>query len=956
MSAFLFLGNLDGNFMSKTQTMKSLYLFFAFCFFPSIGSAYHKVAGLALSYEQVSNGVFDVYISIYRQCDGAALGASYLIATCSSSTITVLASQQTLVSVKKLNSCQGDVCQGSMSFEEHIWKARLDLTSAACCEWTLQYANHFRESNGSSGEVYFVSSMLNRCLQNGGGTFVELPRLTLQSNTNQFLNFRVKPGAGIDSVSYQLVNGQVSLNQYRTYSGQYSAIRPMRFFGFPNTNLAWPAGFRLSESGMLMFRPTQVNEVGSAVVRAYLWKRINGRMEVVGTLIRDIEPVVFGGYNIPPNVLFLTEKEDTSDIYYCAGDTAGFVWQGADLDGDSTYFEVLSADSGISWTLFYDKNAQAKLKVFVPGSLADTASSKTYSMDVRIKDNHCPFPGSSRYLIRMRPSKKPKANFVINQQCRQVDLSQQVSDSVRKEFKSSWVLYDSNNTLLSSNPSGLFQQSLVPGNYYLFASQGFPAGCGLDTSFNLSILPNFRFDFVGEDSSCFGDSIKWVLVNSGIRDSFNYTWANLTLPNNPGFLVAGNEIALFPSNSSEIRVDVTDSSFCSYSYSKVLHVFRKPVYQLLDTASACAGDSIDLGPHFFLYGNTYKWDDSSSSVPRKVIDTGWYGVSIYGHPFCVVKDRVYAKFHPTPKIQRARTDTLLCSGTPLHICTNGGTKPYQYTWNSVLGDSVYLANKTESIFLEIMDTNGCDDTLSFRLTVPEKPNLSFNPPSGIALCPNDSLQLSLGNLPKLASLHWSDSVGGQFKFVRAGSYILSLMDSSSCFFKYSYQANAHSLPISSFSYSQFDSGYLFAPALLEHDHLWLFGDGDSSLDISPFHVYKTNGNYLVNHFVMDTITKCTSKDTLGISVILMSVLELENAGVKVYPNPFSSELTLDFAFSALPDGIRLFDLKGQEILIRMEQNLGQGRISGLENLQAGTYIIAIDFGYKRIYTRLQKKN
>lgn len=69
-------------------------------------------------------------------------------------------------------------------------------------------------------------------------------------------------------------------------------------------------------------------------------------------------------------------------------------------------------------------------------------------------------------------------------------------------------------------------------------------------------------------------------------------------------------------------------------------------------------------------------------------------------------------------------------------------------------------------------------------------------------------------------------------------------------------------------------------------YIWNFGDGNTSNDFSPTHVYDTSGTFNVSLIVQDGICK----DTVYATITIVGVKEIENPlNFSVYPNPSFSE-------------------------------------------------------------------
>ncbi|MDX5319834.1 MAG: hypothetical protein LPK45_02110, partial [Bacteroidota bacterium] len=244
-----------------------------------------------------------ITLTVYRDCNGINLSQSNMVARCSSTTLNI--TNQTKVSVRDItkvpNSC-GVVsrCAGGASqygTEEHVWTMTLDLSTYSCCEWQLSWEQCCRNgaiTTGAANQNMYITAMLNKCVTacNNSPEFNSKvgEQVLVCHNWDQTLDFSATDSADNDSLSYHLVSAKTGLNSSVTYNGNFTFERPMTFFGFPNQNLQWPAGFRLDPAtGILRFRPTQVNQIGIIAVEVREWRLVNGSMMQIGSIVVDLQ-------------------------------------------------------------------------------------------------------------------------------------------------------------------------------------------------------------------------------------------------------------------------------------------------------------------------------------------------------------------------------------------------------------------------------------------------------------------------------------------------------------------------------------------------------------------------------------------------------------------------------------------------------------------------------------------
>ena len=136
---------------------------------------------------------------------------------------------------------------------------------------------------------------------------------------------------------------------------------------------------------------------------------------------------------------------------------------------------------------------------------------------------------------------------------------------------------------------------------------------------------------------------------------------------------------------------------------------------------------------------------------------------------------------------------------------------------------------------------------------------------------------------------------------------------------------------------------------------WNFGDGNTSTDMNPTHIYNDEGTYTVVLTVTDQCgNTATSSQVVTIDVQFNSLVDEAIQQLNIYPNPTDGEVFVQFAFDGTKDiHIRLADLTGRMIYSR---NMGvyAGVFSSVFDLStqpAGTYLMIIQAGE---HTKVQR--
>ncbi len=118
-------------------------------------------------------------------------------------------------------------------------------------------------------------------------------------------------------------------------------------------------------------------------------------------------------------------------------------------------------------------------------------------------------------------------------------------------------------------------------------------------------------------------------------------------------------------------------------------------------------------------------------------------------------------------------------------------------------------------------------------------------------------------------------------------------------------------------------------------YLWDFGDGNTSTDVNPFHIYATGGVYTVT---LTATGPCgTDVSTFVVELVINSLDEL-SANIEMFPNPANDVLTLN-ADQVLDASIEVFNVAGKLVLTDNIQ--GTSKTINVSNLEKGMYMIKI---------------
>lgn len=233
--------------------------------------------------------------------------------------------------------------------------------------------------------------------------------------------------------------------------------------------------------------------------------------------------------------------------------------------------------------------------------------------------------------------------------------------------------------------------------------------CGSDTV----TITVYVFDFTSvsadDTTMCEGDTIQ-ISASGGI----DYHWE-------PSQYVLSNGVSnpmVFPPSSMDFYVDITSPEGCLFKDTVNIQVILQPPADfLIENQTICLGDQLDfnLDPNF-----NYQWSPnyniSSLNSPNvtvsPLVDT--FYVAEASNICGIVSDTTFIQVIQVHA--NISEDTIICKRSSVSVSASGGQ---YYNWNpSNYFDFPTIQNPTvtppfpTTIWVEVMDTNGCSDSAS----------------------------------------------------------------------------------------------------------------------------------------------------------------------------------------------------------------------------------------------------
>lgn len=478
------------------------------------------------------------------------------------------------------------------------------------------------------------------------------------------------------------------------------------------------------------------------------------------------------------------------------------------------------------------------------------------------------------------------------------------------------------------------------------------------------------------DNTCFNDSIGSISVQtSGGVNPYSYLWNTTPVQagNTATHLGAGN-----------YSVTITDANGCTTKQDTTVTQPSPVVTVAGKNDTVCLGKEVTL--HATANGGSgdyyYIWNPTDSinfgTLITKPTANTTYTVTAYDKNGCKgIQDTVSAFLY---KLEAANVDVIanspVCPGqsTPLSVKTNGVTGKLTYLWNNNLGNTpgpfkITLYQPNTYI---VTVTNQCGDAVtdSMRILITPQPTLIMGTDKN-ELCTPGSIQFTdssvTGNVnDPIISWLWDFGDGSTsnlknpvHNFTQPGQYAVTLKikTGGGCFSNNGgapILIDAHPTPVASFVVNKtvldlpYDELKCTNRSIGAKGYNWDFGDGTTSTEENPKHVYTRIDEYNVRLIVNNQF-----------SCLDTSLLRIQTDADIIFPNVFTpntlgssnghydiKSLTNDVFFpytsGVISYKLQIFDRWGELIFESFDVNIGWDGYYRGKLCEQGVYIWKAD--------------
>jgi gliding motility-associated-like protein len=438
------------------------------------------------------------------------------------------------------------------------------------------------------------------------------------------------------------------------------------------------------------------------------------------------------------------------------------------------------------------------------------------------------------------------------------------------------------NTSTDENPSHTYA---APGTYTVTLTATDACGATATTTQSISIL---GVSITAVQPSCGQDNGSLTAQVTGANGPVNYIWS-------PG---GATTQTLANAGPGDYTVTVTATNSCSATATATLQPsIDNMSVAMAHTDVACAGGADGTATAEVAGGTapiTYAWSPGGgTSATITGLAAGTYSCTVSDGSGCTVEQSVTVDA-PEPVTVAAGQDTTVCTGTTLTLQAQaaGGVPGYTYTWSP---EGPVVTPQVSTLYtVTAMDANGCQspqDSMHVQVSSAFVPSFTFSDPGGcsphcISFQPDPAdaqgylWDFGDGSVDTARTPEHCYTVGGLF------SVTLTVMDDGGCAGTVTVPdlADITASPVAGFVPSAMVTT-IDAPAIAFHNtsqnavqYFWTFGEGDTSMQVSPVFAFPAVDCYTV---------ALEATNTLGCRDTASTVICVEDPFQLFLPNAFT---------------------------------------------------------------------
>lgn len=413
---------------------------------------------------------------------------------------------------------------------------------------------------------------------------------------------------------------------------------------------------------------------------------------------------------------------------------------------------------------------------------------------------------------------------------------------------------------------------------------------------------------------------------------------------------ASNDYTVNILSDSTFYMVVDSTNGCKKSFPVMVSASEVQLEAFGDT-SLCSGNSVVLSTDG---ADSVKWDGGPWSTTYTIIaDTpSYFYATAYNEYGCSSRDSVYVDALTSPDLI-VTPDTGICFRDSLYLTASGADS---IVWVDGPDGNIYPLKVLKPFSYEVRayNNNGCFVYDTVDIVVYSPPFAVIDDDTTVCEGSDFELNASGGDI-----YEWSNGENGETisaKLFESAYIKVVVSNFEGCTDEDSLFVTVDPLPKANFSaFTDVDSVQLTNSSSDADSYAWDFGDGNSSSDESPYHLYDSSGDYTIT---LTASNSCGSHDTsiqVNIEIPVGSIGKADWVQeAKLYPNPSSGLIHLDLTSTLVGKAVfSITDAKGQllqrDVLDKYTSNIHWS--TDVSSYSKGVYILMVDLDGNQLQRR-----
>ncbi len=383
-----------------------------------------------------------------------------------------------------------------------------------------------------------------------------------------------------------------------------------------------------------------------------------------------------------------------------------------------------------------------------------------------------------------------------------------------------------------------------------------------------------------------------------------------------------------PTSTTTYAITVQDSNGCTASDSVTIYCGLNLGTDLQVCSNSLPID-IEAGEGFVSYiWNVSDWDGQHSV---EIENSGIYSVTVTTDDGCIYSDDIEITVIAFPEVNLGPDITVCSNDFPVHL--DAGLGISQYFWNNIPGTNTFTVDTAGIYFVKASNSEDCFTIDSIVVNAVSSPlvSLTMTPESFDGAFDGSIISTVTDGTPPYLYLWDNMAISSSLENLEAGEYCLRVSDNNNCSVDNCVLVLLNQPPVAAFvadtllgcgsllvNFTDMSQGF-------PESFLWNFGDGNTSNEQHPVHLYESTGNFTVS---------------LTVNNFMGSDQFIQNDYISIHDYPQISLNSQCESYIGASDGSVSVNISGSEEPYQYSWDNGTTQ-AWIDSLPSGNYCVSV---------------